>query len=248
MDIKSVLAKIAERPWLLAAALILGYFIIRPGRTVSAGFDPTATLQSQQISSAANIQMAGIAAGMRQTDAANNAVVVGAMRDVLLGAQQYAALDKTLSIQQSIEMSRNTQAAADTTANVMAGLFDRLMGHKEAVIGLRNQADTINNSLITNRLGFDLAKINSTNDAYSLETDRQLGLTSIDANKEMYKFGLPFNERMNQANINGMTQLSHDQIKIARAQGSNSIFNNLLSGFFGLANKGVDIAAVKGMI
>lgn len=238
MDVQDVLGKVAEKPWLFVGALIAGYFFMRGGssRPSGGGFDATATLSSQQIASQTDVALANVAAGYRATDAQQSAVTIGAMRDVMLGAQQFVLADRTLKVQQAVTSAETTQKAIDSNASFISSLAQSVMGHKEAVLGLMNQRDSIVNSFAVERLGSNIAMAGKEIEKYDAETGRILGVKTIDTNADLTKFALPFTERMNLEAEATTRNLAWRAQKIAKITRDGNIFNSLIGGFTNLAS------------
>ena len=263
MDFKDMTQSIISKPWAIVAALIVAFLLFRGSgsRAASPGFDPSATLQSQQITSAANVQLSTIGAGMYATDAERNARAVDAMKEISLGAQQFAAMNKSLDVQQAIETYKAGQNLTDSTNSLFASILQTMTGHQEAIKGLNNQTLAIQNQATADRLGFRLAEMGRENDFYALGTDRilgaatidsnarqaafetgadyDLGVRSINANTDLTKFSLPFEERMQLQEQETIRNLAWRAKQIAKLQANSSLFGSLISGGFGLASQGL---------
>jgi len=243
MNFSAITDVLSDHPYATAGAVVLGlYLFTRGGGAPAAVSDQSASLASLQIASDTNVQLAGI-------QAQRDAVALQSSRDITLASIGYATADRQASVMTAVSAMDANKSTAETYTNAALQSFQSALGFTAAKKDLENQRAQLD---ITSQLGYadimsnketTLAGIASNNylGSLSINSARDLGISQISADLDLSKYMLPFSERINQSNNNAMTQLSHDQIKIAKIGASNSLFNNLISNGFGLASQGLSM-------
>lgn len=262
MDIKAIGSKLMTKPWLVAGVVILVLFLSR-GKSASGGINYDAMLQSQQIVTAGNLQAGQTYAQMYAVDAGRNAAFIQAQKEIILGKQALAGLDKTLATQYAAKALEVNQAAQDSANAFAMGLTSNALSHAERVgdlqiqaLRLVNEGNAAGNAYSLGVKSLDNDKLALNNALVSLGNDYGVAMAGINATTDIQKLGinseydwlkysLPAQERMNHDAEETTRNLAWRAKQIAKAAGSTSLFNNLISGGFGLANNALSIFGNK---
>ena len=222
-------------------------------------------MASQEIAANAGVALAGIQVQREGVASSQNIEAIRAMRDINLGAQQFAMTDKALRTELNLAEIASRQNMSAVSAGLTSDLMHVITGHKEAMRGLELQKAALDSN---ERLGYqafdneryvtsvqaDLTKTDIAANAqlenrrtdlgfYNSETQRGSIMREIEGmiqknilDFEAYKFGLPFNERMHLQEQETVRNLAWRQKQIAKQGGMFNLFGGVIDGVFGLAS------------
>lgn len=253
----SILNVLKDNPWWIVGGVLIGVFLLRGNNSAPQSDNGSIALASQEIASNTNVALAGIQVDREGIAASQNIAAIQARRDISLGAQQFAIANKSLNTQTALAGMEQTNVLASMTNQLTDNMFTTLAGVKLAQKDMDNQrlGMTINQNLMIRdqdlqrdismgqqsndrflgergMFNADNADIRNTNLAIqSLVTNFQATIANLGLQRDT----LPFEERMNQAQINGMTQLGHQQYKGIKVQAKAGMWGSLFSGLSGLA-------------
>lgn len=264
----NIIDTLSKYPWLIGIGAATGLFLLMRGGSSavpSSGADYSATLASQKIATDAAVALSGVQVQAEAVRAQQNIATVQARRDIILGAQNLALADKSLTTDLAVTSMNNTRLMADSSAKTATDFFTVATGFALNNRDLDNQADALEKGFnlsmsgimsdrITksmeltymddaskrgNTLTFDLANLNSivtrALDASYYENVTNVTENQLKLDREANNAEFRINEQ-NQATIQN---LAWRQKQIAKQGGMFNLFNNLIGTAGSLASAAI---------
>lgn len=262
---------LSDNPWWIVGAGVIGLVFLSSGRRESVpaqGFDPAITLASQEIAANAGVALAGIQVQREGIASEQKVAAIQAMRDVNLGAQQFAIADKSLRTQTNLAEIASRDNMGAVSAGLTSDLIHVIAGHQEAIQGFNLQKAALESnerlgleSLINDRnvnaTNFQIAQGQQANeriaisrgadvDMFNASTQRESVMQEIQAmiqnnilDFEAYKYGLPFEERADIRDNATIQNLAWRQKQIAKQGGMFNLFNSIIGAAAGLGQAAI---------
>lgn len=244
MDFDKMFSALADKPWLIAVAAIVGYLLFRPSQPVaSGGVDYSATLASQKIASETNVALSGIGAQVAQVNAARDIAAGEQYVQLAAGAQALTMFDKQAGLTRNLTFMQTMQANQTAGMDLLGGLAAMTYGHKEAMTGFANELElgraALDNERFATQSQADVARLNTSSSAnvsskaldidlskFNINSMLQQALAGIDL--EALALELPYDERMHMQEQATIRDLAWRQKQIAKYSAKMNVFNNLI--------------------